>query len=223
MSAGLSQPVVAGTSCRQKTSISKETVQATQSYWQPLFIRAPDAGSPRRAWQKRWRPEQHLKPSCFPHAKITISSAHRQVLIYEHQNCQQFLNNWPAICALLRTRPSFLATRPLVEAKMQIDRLLGKGPSPAQGSGTAGHPVQAPPHPVDVIVPVYRQRQMQAVRGDRAGKRCQTSLSPHRHQRAPAQSRKLRREPDAKRRTPGSRICWKMRTTSVFVGTVSRA
>ena len=49
----------------------------------------------------------------------------------------------------------FRATRPLVHAKMRIDRLLGRAPrsSPAQPVPT---PVPAPNHPVDIIVPVYR-------------------------------------------------------------------
>ena len=49
----------------------------------------------------------------------------------------------------------FRATRPLVHAKMRIDRLLGRAPrsTPAQPVPT---PIPAPDHPVDIIVPVYR-------------------------------------------------------------------
>jgi len=50
----------------------------------------------------------------------------------------------------------FRATRPLVHAKMRIDRLLGRGPATVQPALPAPVPLAPPPHPVDVIVPVYR-------------------------------------------------------------------
>lgn len=51
----------------------------------------------------------------------------------------------------------FRATRPLVHAKMRLDRLLGRSPSrPQQIAKPTPIPVQPPQHPVDVIVPVYR-------------------------------------------------------------------
>ena len=54
----------------------------------------------------------------------------------------------------------FRATRPIVHAKMSIDRLLGRGPSSADAAALAPvHlpvPVAPPDKPVDVIVPVYR-------------------------------------------------------------------
>lgn len=49
----------------------------------------------------------------------------------------------------------FRATRPLVHAKMRIDRLLGRTPSRA-ADRPAPVPMAAPDHPVDVIVPVYQ-------------------------------------------------------------------
>lgn len=49
----------------------------------------------------------------------------------------------------------FRATRPLVHAKMRIDRLLGRTPVPAPVLHTPV-PQQMPQQPVDVIVPVYR-------------------------------------------------------------------
>nr|WP_312371286.1 methyltransferase domain-containing protein [Delftia acidovorans] len=48
----------------------------------------------------------------------------------------------------------FRATRPLVHAKMRIDRLLGRTPAPAPVQTPV--PQAMPPQPVDVIVPVYR-------------------------------------------------------------------
>ncbi|KRB26971.1 MULTISPECIES: methyltransferase domain-containing protein [unclassified Acidovorax] len=50
----------------------------------------------------------------------------------------------------------FRATRPLVHAKMRIDRLLGRSPATVQPAQPAPVPLAPPPHPVDVIVPVYR-------------------------------------------------------------------
>ncbi|WCM94006.1 methyltransferase domain-containing protein [Acidovorax sp. NCPPB 2350] len=50
----------------------------------------------------------------------------------------------------------FRATRPIVHAKMRIDRLLGRGPRPAEAAQRVPTPVPPTPHPVDVIVPVYR-------------------------------------------------------------------
>jgi GT2 family glycosyltransferase/2-polyprenyl-3-methyl-5-hydroxy-6-metoxy-1,4-benzoquinol methylase len=48
----------------------------------------------------------------------------------------------------------FRATRPLVHAKMRIDRLLGRTPAPA--TAPTSFPQPMPQQPVDVIVPVYR-------------------------------------------------------------------
>jgi methionine biosynthesis protein MetW len=53
----------------------------------------------------------------------------------------------------------FRATRPLVHTKMAIDRLLGRG---THHQNTATHttavptPIAPTPHPVDIIVPIYR-------------------------------------------------------------------
>lgn len=49
----------------------------------------------------------------------------------------------------------FRATRPLVHAKMRIDRLLGRAPATAPPS-QCPRPFRHPNHPVDIIVPVYR-------------------------------------------------------------------
>lgn len=50
----------------------------------------------------------------------------------------------------------FRATRPIVHAKMRIDRLLGRAPQPIAQPAYVPTPVAPPSHPVDVIVPVYR-------------------------------------------------------------------
>ena len=51
----------------------------------------------------------------------------------------------------------FRATRPLVHAKMGLDRLLGRTPRHAQPAAAAApQPITPTPYPVDVIVPVYR-------------------------------------------------------------------
>ncbi|MFI8618133.1 methyltransferase domain-containing protein [Acidovorax sp. NPDC077693] len=50
----------------------------------------------------------------------------------------------------------FRATRPLVHAKMRIDRLLGRAPKSSAAATSTAQPMPAPAHPVDIIVPVYR-------------------------------------------------------------------
>lgn len=51
----------------------------------------------------------------------------------------------------------FRATRPLVHAKMTLDRLLGRAPKHLRAATRpAPQPMQPPGHPVDIIVPVYR-------------------------------------------------------------------
>ena len=52
----------------------------------------------------------------------------------------------------------FRATRPIVNAKMRVDRLLGIGSArpPAPAERPQPQPLAPEPHPVDVIVPVYK-------------------------------------------------------------------
>ena len=58
----------------------------------------------------------------------------------------------------------FRATRPVVNAKMKLDRALGRAPGEGASENeaadaapeTARAPIAPPPHPVDVIVPVYK-------------------------------------------------------------------
>ena len=51
----------------------------------------------------------------------------------------------------------FRATRPIVHAKMRVDRLLGVGSArPRQKDDAVPQPLTPSPHPVDVIVPVYK-------------------------------------------------------------------
>lgn len=66
----------------------------------------------------------------------------------EHAELAQHLKN-------IEASTVFRATRPLVHAKMRIDRLLGRAPrsTPLPPVPT---PISAPDHPVDIIVPVYR-------------------------------------------------------------------
>lgn len=58
----------------------------------------------------------------------------------------------------IETSTVFRATRPIVHAKMRLDRLLGRNAQAAlQGKpAIAPTPVTPPQHPVDIIVPVYR-------------------------------------------------------------------
>jgi GT2 family glycosyltransferase/2-polyprenyl-3-methyl-5-hydroxy-6-metoxy-1,4-benzoquinol methylase/glycosyltransferase involved in cell wall biosynthesis len=50
----------------------------------------------------------------------------------------------------------FRATRPIVHAKMRLDRLLGRNPAHATPALAAPQPMTPNAHPVDVIVPIYR-------------------------------------------------------------------
>jgi GT2 family glycosyltransferase/2-polyprenyl-3-methyl-5-hydroxy-6-metoxy-1,4-benzoquinol methylase/glycosyltransferase involved in cell wall biosynthesis len=57
----------------------------------------------------------------------------------------------------IETSTVFRATRPIVHAKMRLDRLLGRAPRPSHTSTTVAPAPMTPPElPVDVIVPVYR-------------------------------------------------------------------
>lgn len=51
----------------------------------------------------------------------------------------------------------FRATRPLVTAKMQFDRLLGRTPKHLRAAQhPSAAPIAPPSHPVDIIIPVYK-------------------------------------------------------------------
>ncbi|RYF31850.1 MAG: methyltransferase domain-containing protein [Comamonadaceae bacterium] len=77
-----------------------------------------------------------------------------------HLEASRLQKDYDALASHLKTIESstvFRATRPLVHAKMRVDKLLGRG---SARPDTAGQPtavaLDAPAHPVDVIVPVYR-------------------------------------------------------------------
>lgn len=56
----------------------------------------------------------------------------------------------------IETSTVFRATRPIVHAKMRLDRLLGRGPRPTPSQPARPTPITPPQQPVDIIVPVYR-------------------------------------------------------------------
>jgi GT2 family glycosyltransferase/2-polyprenyl-3-methyl-5-hydroxy-6-metoxy-1,4-benzoquinol methylase/glycosyltransferase involved in cell wall biosynthesis len=58
----------------------------------------------------------------------------------------------------IETSTVFRATRPIVHAKMRLDRMLGRSqqPSPHAEPAITPTPITPPQHPVDIIVPVYR-------------------------------------------------------------------
>src|SRR6218665_1775278 len=66
------------------------------------------------------------------------------------QDCAQLVQHLKTI----ETSTVFRATRPLVHAKMRIDRL--RGPTRRKGAAPKAVPIAAPDHPVDIIVPVYQ-------------------------------------------------------------------
>lgn len=138
----------------------KETVQATQELLATSVHRAQmlEARAEHLAETLAAR-EQHLQAKLLSARQDNNQlSAHRQVLIYEHQKLSSEFEQLASYLRSIENSTVFRATRPLVKAKMQIDRLLGKDPASVQPKAQEQQatPVQAPPHPVDVIVPVYR-------------------------------------------------------------------
>ena len=108
------------------------------------------------------------------HHTHTELANHRQELM---QACQRQQSEYDALAAYLRSIENstvFKATRPLVHAKMRLDRLLGRGvaaPTPTVGP----RPMPPASHPVDVIVPVYRGlADTQLCIGSALASRCQT-------------------------------------------------
>ena len=81
--------------------------------------------------------------------------AERQELQLQRNELQTRLEQLAAYLHGIETSTIFRATRPLVHAKMWLDRQLGRSPVKASAS-QRHHPSPMPDHPVDVIVPVYR-------------------------------------------------------------------
>lgn len=81
--------------------------------------------------------------------------AHRQELLQACQRQQTEYENLAAHLRSIENSTVFKATRPIVHAKMRIDRLLGRG-AMAPLPHTGPQPVEPQPHPVDIIVPVYK-------------------------------------------------------------------
>jgi GT2 family glycosyltransferase/2-polyprenyl-3-methyl-5-hydroxy-6-metoxy-1,4-benzoquinol methylase/glycosyltransferase involved in cell wall biosynthesis len=76
-----------------------------------------------------------------------LTQAHAR-LVGEHTQLAAYLRS-------IENSTVFRATRPLVHAKMRLDRLLGRRP-PQAAAAPVAQPLPAPAHPVDVIVPVYK-------------------------------------------------------------------
>ena len=76
--------------------------------------------------------------------------AHTQQLARERDEARRLVHD-------IEHSTVFRATRPIVHAKMRLDRLLGVGSArPATATAPVPQPLTPAPHPVDVIVPVYR-------------------------------------------------------------------
>ena len=76
-----------------------------------------------------------------------------------HQEATRLQKDYTALASHLKTIENstvFRATRPLVHAKMRVDRLLGRAPAATAQVKPIAVPITPSPHPVDVIVPVYR-------------------------------------------------------------------
>lgn len=85
---------------------------------------------------------------------------HRAELQHDATRLQREFDQLAQHLRTIEASTVFRATRPIVHAKMRVDRLLGRGDSRAGMSPqTPVHlptPTAPPRHPVDVIVPVYR-------------------------------------------------------------------
>ena len=85
---------------------------------------------------------------------------HRAELQHDATRLQREFDQLAQHLRTIEASTVFRATRPIVHAKMRMDRLLGRGASRAGTPPLAPvplpTPVTPPRHPVDVIVPVYR-------------------------------------------------------------------
>ena len=101
------------------------------------------------------------------HTQTMLSAAqHRSSTLEEKtvaltRQHTELQHNFDQLAQHLRTIEAstvFRATRPLVHTKMAIDRLLGRSAThqTATAIATVPTPIAPTPHPVDVIVPIYR-------------------------------------------------------------------
>ncbi|MFD2378074.1 glycosyltransferase [Ottowia pentelensis] len=75
--------------------------------------------------------------------------AHTHVLSQERDEARQLVHD-------IENSTVFRATRPIVHAKMRVDRLLGIGSARAPQATPAPQPLTPAAHPIDIIVPVYK-------------------------------------------------------------------
>ena len=81
----------------------------------------------------------------------------QQTLLQERTRLQADFDQLAAHLRTIEKSTVFRATRPLVHAKMRLDRLLGRGSAASTANAPAQpQPQTAPDQPVDIIVPVYR-------------------------------------------------------------------
>lgn len=118
------------------------------------------------------RETQSLLEDQLQHARASLSSTTARNSLLEENNtalarqramwqqeATRVQKDYAELAAHLKTIENstvFRATRPLVHAKMRLDRLLGRGPAVTAAPAALPVPMAAPHHPVDVIVPVYR-------------------------------------------------------------------
>jgi len=107
----------------------------------------------RERWQAQQQQISHLQQ-----LEVALRENYRtqtQERIYwqaEALRLQRDLGQLAAHLKAIENSTVFRATRPLVHAKMRIDRLLGRTPAPTP----TPTPIPTNPQPVDIIVPVYR-------------------------------------------------------------------
>ena len=93
-------------------------------------------------------------------ASTATLTRHRAELKHRTSQLQREFDDLAQHLRSIEASTVFRATRPLVHTKMAIDRLLGRSASPHSTAATTAMPIATPttptPHPVDIIVPIYR-------------------------------------------------------------------
>ena len=139
----------------------EQTVQALHEEHQQALnalIKNHEQALQRLAARNQWQLEQQRQRSqqlqARGHALIAEATEARRArddAVRDRQKAQHHIE-------FLENSTVFRATRPIVKAKMWLDRQLGRNPDSAETPDAERLPVPLEPsrHPVDIIVPVYK-------------------------------------------------------------------
>ena len=147
-----------------QASTAINTLQATHQQSSASLHQEIQRLSQEHAQLENSRLELQSQLDSLSHATREVQNE-KQQLIDELRSAQRernvFLAQFNQIALHLQSIEQstlFRATRPLIRMKMRLDRLLGRAAKtnyrPSLSPQT--QPVPVPPHPVDIIVPVYR-------------------------------------------------------------------